>query len=219
MRAHTRCLTVQRDGDHLRSVAALQCGFVAMQGSGRQPVRRIPLRGEDAVLVLDDPVTDVDADGLRAGLDGPRVEVWSPVTLARDADLESLHLFAASQPGPYGILTVDRARTAGLLDPQDRFFCPTLLSRDSLAYLTMRTQADDSWQLGAHAFGPAGRPLAADLLDVIAAWAEHYRTGHGPAITVHPTGTHPPHVEARQLQLLVTRPHTTIALTWPPVNR
>ncbi|MEV6928131.1 methyltransferase domain-containing protein [Dactylosporangium sp. NPDC051485] len=118
MRAHTRSLTLERDGDLLVATGSLQCGFVSMQGHGRDPIRRIPLRGDDAVLGLDDPATEVDADALRAALDGPRTEEWSPVVLPMDASFESLHLWLASQPRPYGIFTIDRQRTAGLLDPR-----------------------------------------------------------------------------------------------------
>ena len=39
---------------------------------------------------------------------------------------------------------VDRQRTEGLVDPQDRFTCPTLLTADSFAYLAMR-KIDDGW--------------------------------------------------------------------------
>jgi protein-L-isoaspartate(D-aspartate) O-methyltransferase len=126
MRGITRCLTLRRRGDHLAASAALQCGFVAMQGDGRSPARRIFLRGDDVVLLLDDDTTDVDRDGLVAALHLPRVEAWSPVTISmrEDRSFESLHLWLASQPRPFGVLAVNRERTVGLVDPQDRFTCP-----------------------------------------------------------------------------------------------
>ena len=216
MRGNTRCLTLQPDGDRLLASASLQCGFVTMQGVGHHPVRRIPLRGEDAVLVLDDSTTEVDGDALRAALDGPRLEVWSPVTLSEDASFESLHLFVASQPRPYGVLTVDREHTAGLLDPQDRFICPTMLTSHSLAYLTSRHDGQ-SWQLGAHGFGPDAAELAADLVEVIAGWDRHYRGGPGPLMRVRPAGSRA--AAPAPLRMLVPRRHTVTALTWPLVSR
>ncbi|MGI5185415.1 methyltransferase, FxLD system [Dactylosporangium sp. CA-152071] len=220
MRAHTRSLTLERDGDLLAATGPFQCGFVPMQGNGRDPIRRIPLRGEDAVLGLDDPTTQIDADALRAALDGPRTDAWSPVMLPMDASFDSLHLWLASQPRPYGIFTVDRQRTAGLLDPQDRFFCPTLLTSDSLAYLAIRRHDEgDLWQCGAHGFGPDAVALTQDLVDLTADWAQHHRTGTGPAITVHPALVALPSTDPDHLRLVVQRRHTRIALTWPGAGR
>jgi protein-L-isoaspartate(D-aspartate) O-methyltransferase len=214
MRGHTRCLTLRPDGDHLVATAALQCGFVSVQGHGRDPVRRIPLRGEDAVLVLDDTTTQVDGDALRAALDTPGVLQWSPVTAALDdgSAFESVHLWLASQPRPYGILAVDREKTAGLLDPQDRFFCPTLLTDDSFAYLTLRRQNAETLQFGGHGYGPAADTLVAELIDLLTAWDEQHRVSSGPRITVHPTGSRAP--DSGRLRLLVPRRHTTTAITW-----
>ncbi|MFG2042133.1 methyltransferase, FxLD system [Dactylosporangium sp. NPDC048998] len=213
MRANTRCLTLERDGDHLVATASLQCGFVPMQGDGRDPTRRLALRGEDAVLVLDDPTTEVDLIALRAALDGPRRGVWSPVTLPTDASFEALHLWLASQPRPYGVLNIDRERTAGLLDPQDRFFCPTLLTHGSFAYLTIRRHHDATWQCGAHGFGPDATALTRDLIDLVAAWDRLHRAGIRPAVTVYPAGAALPATE--QLRLVVARRHTQIVITWP----
>lgn len=219
MRGHTRCLTLRPDGDDLAATKALQCGFVPMQGHGRDPGLRIPLRGDDAVLMLDDPTTHVDGDALRAALDGPSVQRWSPVMVAIDDGnaFEAVHLWLASQPRPYGILRVDRGKTAGLLDPQDRFFCPTLLSEDSFAYLTLRKQDAQMWQFGAHGFGPVAETLVTDLIDLLTTWSTQHRMGPGPRITVHPAGTRLP--DSSGLRLLVPRRHTLTAITWPGSRR
>jgi len=125
----------------------------------------------------------------------------------------SLHLWLASQPRPYGILTVDRHRTAGLLDPQDRFFCPTLLTRDSFAYLAIRRLDDTTWQYGAHGFGPDATGLIDDLNTLVTTWDRLHRAGIRPAITVHPTAAALPDTD--RLRLVVHRRHTHIAITWP----
>lgn len=215
IRGHTRCLTLRRQGDHLAATTALQCGFVAMQGDDRRRARRLPLRADDVVLMLDDPATDVPADALAAALDRPRWDVWSPVTITmtEHGAFESLHLWLASQPRPYGVLAVDRQRTAGLLDPQDRFACPTLLAADSLAYLAVRTVDDTRWQFGAHGFGPGADRLTADMIDLIGRWDRRHRYGPGPAITVHPAGAARPGTD--RLRLLVPRRHSLTAITWP----
>jgi protein-L-isoaspartate(D-aspartate) O-methyltransferase len=219
MRGHTRCLTLTSDGDHLiAGDNPLQCGFVSMQGHGAIAVRRVPLHGDAIVLVLDDPSTQADAVALRAALERTRVEQWSPVTIdkARSAPLERLHLWLASQPGPYGILKVDREKAAGLVDPQDRFFDPVLLDQEgtSLAYLAMRDLDSASWELGAHAFGPNAAALTAALLELIGVWDRHLRDGPGPRITIHPAGT--AISAASGLQLQIPRRHTQTVIIWPP---
>lgn len=217
LRGNVRCLTLRRCDDHLVAAASLQCGFVSMQGLGRDPVRRVYLLGDDAVLGLDDSTTQVDPGALRAALHGPRTQVWSPVTVPMDASIEALQLFLASQPRPYGVLTVDRNRTAGLLDPQDRFFCPTLLTSHSFAYLTLRKYDDATWQFGAHGFGPDAATLTHDLISLVAVWNQQYRARGGPRITVHRAGALLSSTDA--LRLLVPRRHRLIALTWPGGSR
>ncbi|MEV4345802.1 methyltransferase, FxLD system [Actinoplanes sp. NPDC049596] len=204
IRANVRCLTLRAHGDHLVASAAVQCGFVPMQGDGRNTARRLPVRGQDVVLILDDPI-EVDPGALAAALTMGRIELWSPVTVA--TSFESLHLWLASQPGPYGALAVDRERTAGLLDPQDRFVCPTLLTEDSFAYLTMRKADAGRWQLGAHGFGPAAAELTARMINLIAAWGRE-----DPHITVHRSGDELPETPGRRL--VVPRRHRLIAVTW-----
>ncbi|MGW0504031.1 methyltransferase, FxLD system [Micromonospora sp. NPDC003241] len=215
IRGMTRCLTLRRHEDHLLATAALQCGFVPMQGDGRHPTRRLVLRGDDIVVALDDTTTEVNPAALAAALHSPRREAWSPVTITMQegSSFESLHLWLASQPRPFGALAVDRERAAGLVDPQDRFVCPTLLTANSFAYLAMRKRDDTTWQFGVHGFGPDADTLTADMLDLITIWENNHRHSPGPTITVHPNGTHPPKPDGPQL--LVTRRHATIAVNWP----
>jgi protein-L-isoaspartate(D-aspartate) O-methyltransferase len=212
MRANTRSVALEREGDHLKASSSLQCGFVPMQGDGRDPMLRLPLRGQDAVLVLDDPASEVDAGALSAALDGQRHEAWSTVCLPMDAAFDALHLWIASQPRPYGVFNVDRERTLGLLDPQDKFFCPTLLTRDSLAYLTVRRHDDSTWQCGAHAFGPDAGVLAEDLVELVTAWDVAQRAGSRPQMSVYPAGSALP--DAEGLRLVVRRRHTRIVISW-----
>ncbi|SCL70779.1 protein-L-isoaspartate(D-aspartate) O-methyltransferase [Micromonospora citrea] len=215
IRNMTRCLTLRRHEDHLRATTALQCGFVPMRGDGCTPTRRLALRGDDVVLFLDDTTTEVNPDALASALRSVRLEAWSPatITMQEGSAFESLHLWLASQSRPFGVLAVDRERTVGLLDPQDRFVCPTLLIADSFAYLAVRRLDDTTWQFGAHGFGPAAHTLTADMLDLITVWDREHRHGPGPKITVHPTGTHSP-VPDRP-HLLVTRRHATVCIAWP----
>lgn len=215
MRGNTRCLTLQNRGDHLAAIAALQCGFVPMQGQGQTSVRRLPLHGDDIVLTLDDTTTQADGEALAAALELPRAEVWTQVTATMDDGraFESIHLWLACQPRPYGVLTVDRDRAADLLDPDNRFTCPCLLTATSFAHLTLRQPDSGTYQFGAHGFGPDAADLAAELADLIVVWDQQHRHGPGPSITAHPADASLPTTDG--LRLLVPRRHTTIAISWP----
>jgi protein-L-isoaspartate(D-aspartate) O-methyltransferase len=220
MRGITRCLPLRRQGNRWTADAALQCGFVAMQGAGRDIAQRVPLRGPDVVLLIDEATpARTDADALRAALTGPRTEEWSPVTItgSEHAGFESLHLWLASQDRPFATLAVDRDRTAGLLDPQDRFTCPTFYTAGSFAYLTMRTVDDGRHQFGVHAFGPDTAELTTAMLDAITLWDQQHRHTTGPSIDVYPTGTTIPGTD--RFRLLVPRRHTTTVITWPGTAR
>ncbi|BCL14706.1 methyltransferase, FxLD system [Micromonospora sagamiensis] len=212
MRGNTRCLTLTRDGDHLTATDSVLCGFVPMQGAGANPVTRRALRGDDVTLRIDDPDTrSLDLDALTPVLDGPRVDAWSEVTVPPATSFESLHLWLASQPHPYGLLAVDRDRAVDL-DPQNWVSCPALLTGDSIAYLTIRQLDDTTWEFGARGYGPHAAPLTQHVVDLITVWDRDHRHQPGPDIRVYPTGvTIPP---TRQPQLLVPRHHTTTAITW-----
>jgi protein-L-isoaspartate(D-aspartate) O-methyltransferase len=188
---------------------------VAMQGDGRSHDRRIAVAGDAVVLLVADTTTAVDAAGLVAALQTPRLEVWSPVTVTMNEGpgFESLQLWLASQPRPYGVLVVDRQRAAGLVDPQDKFACPTLLGSSGLAYLAMRKLGEMRWQFGAHGFGTDAGRLTADLIDLIAVWDRDQRHHKGPEFTVHPAGTVLP--DTNDHRMLARRRHTLTAITWP----
>lgn len=220
MRGITRCLTLRRQGNRWKADMALQCGFVAMQGAGSDLIHRVLLRGPDVVLLIDEDVpARMDADALRAALTGPRIEVWSPVTITRSeyAAFESLHLWLASQDRPFATLAVDRDRAAGLVDPQDRFTCPTFYTAGSFAYLTMRTVDDGCYQFGVHAFGADAAELTKAMVNAITLWDQEHRHTSGPSIDVYPTGTTIPGSD--RFRLLVPRRHTTAVITWPGTAR
>ncbi|MEH0822165.1 MULTISPECIES: methyltransferase, FxLD system [unclassified Micromonospora] len=212
MRANTRCLTLTRHRDHLAATDAVVCGFVPTQGVGAHPTIRRRLRGDDVTLIVDDPSTAAcDLSALTAALDGPRTDLWSPVTMPPATPFDSLHLWLAGQPHPYGLLAADRHRAADLA-PQNWIACPALVTEDSIAYLAIRRLDDTNWQFGAHAYGRRSPALADHMIDLITIWDRLHRYGPGPHITVHPHGSTPAPTD--RTRLLVPRRHTTTALTW-----
>lgn len=212
MRGNTRCLTLTRETHHLIALDSILCGFVPMQGTAANPVTRRTLRGDDVTLRIDDPDTQaLNLDALTTALNGPRTDAWSAVTLPPATPFESLHLWLASQPHPYGQLAVDRQRAADL-QPQNWDICPALLSPDSITYLAIRKLDDTTWEFGARGYGPHATALTQHMLDLITVWDRHHRTAPHPHIAVYPHGTLPP--PTQQPRLLVPRRHTTTAITW-----
>jgi protein-L-isoaspartate(D-aspartate) O-methyltransferase len=218
IRGNTRSLALTRHGDHLAGDSAVLCGFVPMQGAGSIPERTFALHGDVVVLRIDDTTTRVDPDALAAALTGLRLEAWSPVTTPPGVSFESLLLWLASQPVPYGRLIVDRERAAGLIAPFAPV-TPAFLTTDSVAYLALRRLDERTWQFGAHGLGPDADTLTARMLDAIAVWDRHLRHGPYPQYTVHPAGTEPasggPADDDGRTRLAVHRRHTTIVITWP----
>jgi protein-L-isoaspartate(D-aspartate) O-methyltransferase len=212
MRGNSRCLTLRQHGDHLVATATILCGFVPMQGDGSDPMWRYQLRGEAIVMAVDD-TSDVDHDRLGQAFDHARVDGWAPVTVGAQESFESLHLWLASPSRPFGLLAVNRDRTEGLLDPQNKASCPTYYTSDSLAYLAIRKVDDTTWQFGAHGFGPDAPALTQDMVQLITVWDREYRHDGGPDITVHPAGSTLPDTD--RPRLLVPRRHTVTAITWP----
>ena len=200
MRGNTRSLALSRRGDHLAADSAVLCGFVPMQGAGSIPERTFALHGDVVVLRIDDTITRVDPDALAAALTGRRLEAWSPVTMPPGVSFESLLLWLASQPVPYG-----------------RLFA--FLTTGSVAYLALRRLDEQTWQFGAHGLGPDADTLTARMLDAIAVWDRRLRGGPDPRYTVHPAGTEPASGGSAdgdgRTRLVVRRRHSTIVVTWP----
>jgi protein-L-isoaspartate(D-aspartate) O-methyltransferase len=212
LRGNTRSLAFTRRDDQLAATSAILCGFVPMKGAGRHPERRLRLRGDDIVLHIDDDTTTVDVHALAAALDEPRLDVWSPVTTPPGVSFESLLLWLASQPVPFGRLFVDRTRTGDLVAPFAPV-SPALLTADSFAYLALNKIDEETWAFGARAFGPHAEPLADTLLDAVAVWDRDHRHGPEPRYTVHPVGWTP--ADDGRVRLVARRRHATIVVTWP----
>jgi protein-L-isoaspartate(D-aspartate) O-methyltransferase len=215
MRGNTRSIAFTRHGDRLAATSMILCGFVKMQGNDAQPEQHISLDHDAIVLRLDDASTRVDPAALTAALDGPRLEAWSPVTMPPRTSFETLLLWLASRPVPYGRLVVDRDRTADRVDAFAAVI-PAFLTTDSLAYLALRRLDEQTWQFGAHGFGPAADSVTAQMIDAIVTWNRDHRHGPDPQITVHPAGAAAP--GDQHTRLVLPRRHTTIVVTWPAIE-
>jgi protein-L-isoaspartate(D-aspartate) O-methyltransferase len=216
IRGNTRSLAFTHDGAHWAATSPVLCGFVSMQGTGSVPEQHIPLRGDSIVLRIDDTTTRVDPAALAAGLTGPGVQVWSAVTLPPMTSFESLLLWLACQPVPYGQLLTDSDRADD--DPIAPFakISPAFLAQDSLAYLLLRRVDEQTFQFGSHGFGPQAQRLATVMVEAITVWGQRHRHAPEPWFTLHPPGTASDDTDSGRLVL--PRRHTTIVVTWPTTD-
>ncbi len=214
MRGLSRSVALVPEGDHLVSAGHVMAGFVAVQGIGAHAERLVTLHGEDVGLRLDDN-QPIDAEALRAALRQPRAEAWTGVTVSDQEPFDGLFLWLATSLDQFCLLSRARTNTAReLADPASPTATPTLLSRDSFAYLACREVDPMSrrFEFGAYAHGPQAGDLASTMATRIRQWDEQHRNGPGARISVHPRsvpGSQLP--DGRQ----ILKRHTTVTISWP----
>jgi len=214
MRGLSRCVVLVPEDDHLVSVAHEMAGFVAVQGAGAHAERLVTLHGEDVGLRFDDSQL-IDAEALRAALRQPRAETWTGVTFADMEPFDGLFLWLATSLDQFCLLSRARTGTAReLADPASPIATPTLLSRDSFAYVTFREldPASRRFEFGAYAHGPQAGDLAATMAGQIQQWDRHHRNGPAARISIHPAS-----VPGSQLPdgRRIRKRHTTVTISWP----
>jgi protein-L-isoaspartate(D-aspartate) O-methyltransferase len=211
MRGNTRSVTLLREDDYYVAASSKICGFVAMQGAGEHREGLLLLRGKEVGLRLDDgPLPDPRSlDGL---LDGPRHQTWTSVTVGAMEPFDSLYLWLATQLPGFCQLSVNPDLDTGVVAPQNPRADPALIRDASLAYLALRKTSDNTWEFGAHAFGPHAEDVATEMTNAIGAWDRTQRPGPGPEIRIYPTS-----VPTDQLPPghVITKRHSHIIITWP----
>lgn len=213
VRGLTRSLELERDGNDLISRSATFCGFVAMQGDGANQEHLLPLRGDDAVVRFDDGWAGEHDPNLDGVLDTPRAEAWSSVTVRGQEPFDTLQLWLATVCPGFGRLRADSSLRPVLTDDGTMWFDSAVVDGDSVAYLTARRIEAGVSELGAHAFGPRAVELAAAMAAQIGIWDRDHRHASGPVFTVMPV--HTPENDSRSGDLVVTKRHRRIAISWP----
>jgi protein-L-isoaspartate(D-aspartate) O-methyltransferase len=211
VRGLTRSLALDRDGDRLVSRSAELCGFVRMRGAGAHQERLLLLRGEDIALRFDDDGWPADPHALDGVLATDRAEAWSGVTIGRMESFDSLQLWLATSLRGFCLLAADREHDDGLVDRDNRWLNLAAVEHDSFAYVVSRPVESDSFEFGAHAFGPRGSAMVDELVQLVRAWDER-RYGQGPTFTVWPKETPD---EAMPSGLVIDKRHSRITVAWP----
>lgn len=218
MRGLSRSVAFIRDGDHLVSVGHAMAGFVSVQGAGAHSERLVPLHGDEVGLRFDDDQQDdqpVDAEALRAAVQRPRVPAWSGVRFGAMEPFDGLFLWLATCLPDFCLLSRARTDSArALVDPASPIATPTLLGKDSFAYLTFRDvdPQEQTYEFGAYGHGPHAERLAGELIAQVRVWDRDHR--HGPAAQIRmcpADAAEPPLPRSR----MIHKRHTTVTISWP----
>ncbi|MGH3828514.1 MAG: hypothetical protein ACRDQX_15285 [Pseudonocardiaceae bacterium] len=205
---------LEHSDGHLASSDPMPCGFVPMQGAGKNQSRSISLHGGEASLWVGEQ--QVDAAALSEVFSTPRAQAWSGVTVRRQENFNDLGLWLARLPG-FCLLSVKQdAVDRGLVSPTSPMASPALLDRGrSLAYRAKLRPLDAEGtvrELGIYAHGPDAAEAADRLVDQIRFWDRDHRHGLGPRLTVHPADT--PDIDL-PTGLVTDGRHTRIVISWP----
>ncbi|WP_449479811.1 methyltransferase, FxLD system [Streptomyces avidinii] len=209
MRGLTRSVAFDRDADRLVSRSAEMCGFVTMQGAGEHQERLLLLRGKEIALRFDEGWPE-DPDALNGVFDTERAEVWSSVTVGLREPFTSLQMWLATALDGFSLMSVDEDLDTGLVTPQNKSACMSLLDGASLAYMTLRRDGDRA-EFGAHGYGPDAEAVAQALAEEIRVWDRDHRRSE-PVIYAYPVTT--PKVELPAGRI-ITKRHRRIVISWP----
>ncbi|MGH3694575.1 MAG: methyltransferase, FxLD system [Pseudonocardiaceae bacterium] len=192
----------------------MPCGFVPMQGLGKDRSRSISLQGGQASLWVGEQ--QVDPAALSEVFSTPRAQAWSGIRVRKRENFNDLNLWLARLPDFCLLSTKQDAVDRGLVSPMSPMANPALLHRaSSLAYRakTRPVDADETVrELGAYAHGPDALETADRFAEQIRLWDRDHRHGPGPRLMVHPANT--PDAELPN-GLVVDKRHTRIVISWP----
>jgi protein-L-isoaspartate(D-aspartate) O-methyltransferase len=193
IRGVTRAVALELDGQVWRSVAIEECGFMPMRGPEAVEELNLELPPNRGVRIRVDDGRPVEVDALASALDAPPVLAWSGVVVPWKPLVHLDFWLAGAAAEVCRIIVLSRAREAGLVDPIYSWGSMGCYTPDTFAYLIRRPAPSEGDQemveLGACAYGPNGKRLAAEVADRVRAWGRARDTLAGLRIEIHPAGS------------------------------
>ncbi len=215
MRGLTRSVAFERDGGHLVSRAYHLCGFVEMQGAGAHAERLVALEGDKVSLWVDGD-HPVDADRLRDGLHGARVERWSGVEIGGFEPLDDLDLWLATAVDDFALLTATNdVIDSGLVAASARRGAKTIVAGKTFAYRAAARPVDSErtrFEFGVVAHGPQAEALAEEYVALIRTWDREHRGGPGARIAVYTAATPDDDLPRGRV---IDKNQTRVVISWP----
>jgi protein-L-isoaspartate(D-aspartate) O-methyltransferase len=217
----TRSITFVRDGDRLVGQDPTVCGFVPIQGAGSH-TEQVAVLADGAVKLTIDGGPVLDTAALDRAITETRAELWTTATIGNGESFDTLHLWLATVTDTFGWIWPNPKHDGDLIRPAVGWFCPTLITPDSFAYLTIRavhsTNETDQrrHQLGVHGHGHRGTELAQQLAEHVTTWDRHRRNSPGPNFTLHPAEAPVP---VPAVGRVFPKRHTQLLMAWPDQGR
>jgi protein-L-isoaspartate(D-aspartate) O-methyltransferase len=217
------------DDGVLRSASVRSCAFIRLRGDGARPESLVRLAGSGIAVQAPDDGPDVDPVALGAALASPGELFPTPVPLGPIDVWDGFGLWLAlTEPGACRLLVVQPVpalsddllplgTTTGSVALRD----PGVSAAGLAVVVRPRRpveRATGPGQVAVRAFGPAGRALAARLLDALDTWAVAGRpTGADWRVTVVPSGTAYPLDPLPPGTAVVAKRHCRLLLDMPAV--
>lgn len=208
---------------HLESAAISPCGTMRLRGAFGGPGVALPLDGEPGIFAGFGERREVDTRALGAAMRRPGDDEPTGVLLepAFSDEWDGLELWLAITDPDIGRLMAVGPASFGDLVPAF-FSAPgltatdVLLGADGCAVLARREHGDGAFEVTARPFGAQGGALARRLAGQVRAWQARGRLSTaGLRVSAYPaSGTVAP-----AAALIMERPNTRLALTWPAARQ
>jgi protein-L-isoaspartate(D-aspartate) O-methyltransferase len=211
LRGLTRTVTFVREAGGLASRHYQLAAFVPFQGVGAHADRKVMLR-DGIVIHTDDPGLRIDAAGLSAALDVPRLEHW---TGARYDFPDEVSLFTTvNSPCVAQLRAGQQAIDQQIVGRGALYGTPVMITADSIAYRTSRQVSDDpaGFESGVIAHGPQAGQVAGQFASLLRRWARDY-CRRGTAQFRYLPGTAPDLISPDAIT--VVKRHGVLTVTWP----
>ena len=214
------------DDGVLRSSSVRSCAFIRLRGDGARPESLVRLTGSGLAVQVPDDGPDADPVALGAALASPGEQFPTPVPLGPIDVWDGFGLWLAlTEPGACRLLVIQAVpalsddllplgATTGSVALRD----PGVAAA-GLAMVVRPRPAGPAGQVAVRAFGPAGRTLAARLLDALDRWVVAGRpTGADWRVIVVPSGTAYPLDPLPPGTAVVAKQHCRLLIDMPAVS-
>ena len=196
------------------SRSLIPCGFMRMRGQLGGPEQTRVLDRELGLMLSLPDSRNVDADGVRAALDGPKVVRATEVTGDGVAHLDGVMLWLAmrepracalsDQDGPSAALEEALVRVPGFRT------APGIVDGADIALLGSRDLGEGSFELQVQGYGPGGERLATDLAAHIGAWDQAGRpSSRSMSLVAYARDANMPRLDD---EIVVDKTHTRIVV-------
>jgi protein-L-isoaspartate(D-aspartate) O-methyltransferase len=194
----SRSIVFEDAGGHWHAHSSEMCTFMPLRGIADDARRTFPLAEDGTVTLQTHQDQDADPAALAGIFTLPRHDEWTGVLFGGAESFEWLDLWlACTMANALSRMPVEReAVDSGLVSPMFGWGAMATVSKDSLAYLTLRPggRADDGssqYEVGVIGHGPRAVDLVGDVARQIQTWARDFRA-QTPRIDIQPTGAADP---------------------------